>query len=158
MSLAPDRGDDLLRRILAETRTIAVVGASSNPMRASNHVMAYLQAKGYYAIPVNPNELGRKINGERVYARLADLAMPIDLIDVFRNSRNAADVVEEVLAVKDKLGIRAIWMQLGVRNDAAARRAEAAGLDVVMDRCPKIEIPRLFGAAPPATATSVKGG
>jgi predicted CoA-binding protein len=139
--------DDFMRRILVDARIIAVVGASSKPMRASNHVMAYLQSRGYRTVPVNPNEVGREINGEKVYARLADVPAPVDLVDVFRNSGAAGDVVDDVLAVKDRLGIRAIWMQLGVRNDAAASRAEAAGLAVVMDRCPRIEYPRLFGTA-----------
>jgi predicted CoA-binding protein len=139
--------DDFVRRVLADARTIAVVGASSKPMRASNHVMAYLQSRGYRTVPVNPNEVGRKINGETVYARLADVPAPVDLVDVFRNSGAVGGVVADVLAAKDRLGIRAIWMQLGVRNDAAARHAEAAGLAIVMDRCPRIEYPRLFGGA-----------
>jgi len=140
--------DDFLRRVLAGARTIAVVGASSKPMRASNHVMAYLQSRGYRTVPVNPYEVGRKIHGEEVYLRLADIPAPVDLVDVFRNSRAAGDVVAQVLATEDRLGIRAIWMQLGIRDDAAARRAAAAGLAVVMDRCPAIEYPRLFGSAP----------
>ena len=140
--------DDFVRRILANAATIAVVGASSKPLRASNHVMAFLQSRGYRTVPVNPHEVGRKIHGEEVYPRLADVPAPVDLVDVFRNSRAAGDVVGEVLATEDRLGIRAIWMQLGVRDDAAARRARAAGLAVVMDRCPAIEYPRLFGFAP----------
>ena len=139
--------DDFMRRVLADARRIAVVGASSKPMRASNRVMAYLQSRGYRTVPVNPYEVGREIHGEKVYARLADVPAPVDLVDVFRNSGAAGGVVDDVLAVKDRLGIRAIWMQLGVRDDAAAKRAEAAGIAVVMDRCPKIEYPRLFGAA-----------
>ena len=140
--------DDFLRHVLAGARTIAVVGASSKPMRASHRVMAYLQSRGYRTIPVNPYEVGRKIHGEEVYPGLADVPPQVDLVDVFRNSRAAGDVVAEVLAAKDRLAVRAIWMQLGVRDDAAARRAEAAGLAVVMDRCPMIEYPRLFGSAP----------
>jgi predicted CoA-binding protein len=96
---------------------------------------------------VNPYEVGRKIDGEEVYPRLADVPAPVDLVDVFRNNRAVGAVVDDVLGVKGRLGIRAIWMQLGVRDDAAAKRAEAVGLAVVMDRCPTIEYPRLFGAA-----------
>jgi predicted CoA-binding protein len=140
-------GDDFLRRVLSRAKTIAVVGASPNPLRASHSVMAYLQSRGYRTIPVNPYAVGRKINGEKVYARLADVPAPIDLVDVFRNSSAAADAVDQALAEKDRLGLKSIWMQLGVRNGAAASRAEAAGVAVVMDRCPKIEYPRLFGAA-----------
>ena len=109
--------------------------------------MAYLQSRGYRTIPVNPYAAGRNINGESVYARLADVPAPVDLVDVFRNSAAASGAVDEAIAEKDRLGIKFIWMQLGVRNAAAASRAEAAGILVVMDRCPKIEYPRLFGAA-----------
>ena len=97
-------------------------------------------------IPVNPRAAGSEINGEKVYSRLADVPAPVDTVDVFRNSSAARDVVDEAIAEQKRLSIRSIWMQLGVRNDAAARRAEAAGIAVVMDRCPKIEYPRLFGA------------
>ena len=140
--------DDFLRRVLATARTIAVVGASSKPMRASNRVMAYLQSRGYRTVPVNPYEVGRKIHGEEVYPRLARVPAPVDLVDVFRRSGAVEGVVADVLAAKDRLGVGAIWMQLGVRDDAAARRARAAGLAVVMDRCPAVEYPRLFGFAP----------
>ena len=139
--------DELLRRVFAETTTAAVVGASSNPARASNYVMAFLQTRGWRAIPVNPNEVGRMINGERVYASLADIPFPVQLIDIFRNSAAVGGVVDEAIALKTRLDIRFIWMQLGLRDDAAARRGEAAGLIVIMNRCPKIEIPRLFGNA-----------
>ena len=139
--------DELLRRVFAETTTAAVVGASSNPARASNYVMAFLQTRGWRAIPVNPNEVGRTINGERVYACLADIPFAVQLIDIFRNNAAAGGVVDEAIALKTRLDIRFIWMQLGLRDDAAARRGEAAGLTVIMNRCPKIEIPRLFGNA-----------
>ena len=142
----PAYEDDVVRGVLAGAKTIAVVGASPNPSRASHYVMAYLQSKGYRTIPVNPRAAGSEINGEEVYSRLADVPAPIDMVDVFRNSSAARDVVDEAIAEQKRLGIRSIWMQLGVRNDAAARRAEAAGIAVVMDRCPKIEYPRLFGA------------
>lgn len=142
----PAYEDDVVRGVLAGAKTIAVVGASPNPSRASHYVMAYLQSKGYRTIPVNPRAAGSEINGEKVYSRLADVPAPVDTVDVFRNSSAARDVVDEAIAEQKRLGIRSIWMQLGVRNDAAARRAEAAGIAVVMDRCPKIEYPRLFGA------------
>lgn len=139
--------DDVLRRIFQETSTIAVVGASSDPARASNYVMAFLQARGWRAVPVNPNELGQTINGERVYGALDEVPVPVQMVDIFRRSTAAGRCVDEAIALRQRLGIRFVWMQLGVRDDAAAARAEAAGLVVVMDRCPKIEVPRLFGAA-----------
>lgn len=107
--------------------------------------MKYLQGKGYRVIPVNPQQAGRSILGERVYARLADVPAPVQMVDIFRNSEAAGEIVEDAVALKDRLGLRVVWMQLGVRNDKVARRAEAAGLTVVMDRCVKIEYGRLFG-------------
>jgi predicted CoA-binding protein len=121
--------DAYLRDILTSVRTIAVVGASPRHERPSHGVMAYLQRRGYRTIPVNPNAVGTTINGETVYARLADVPEPIDMVDVFRRSEMA--------------GGKVIWMQLGVSDDDAAARAEAQGLKVVMNRCPAIEIPRL---------------
>jgi predicted CoA-binding protein len=131
--------DIYLRDILAGVRTIAVVGASPRRERPSHGVMAYLQRRGYRTIPVNPNAVGGIINGERCYASLAEVPDPIDMVDVFRRSEAAAGVVDEAIAV----GAKVIWMQLGVRDDAAAARAEVAGFKVVMNRCPAIEIPRL---------------
>lgn len=125
--------------LLRETRTIALVGASDRADRPSHRVMRSLQAHGYRVIPVNPQLAGSTINGERVVAELADIAEPIDLVDVFRNSAAAGAVVDAAIAV----GAKAVWLQLGVIDPAAARRAEAAGLKVVMDRCPAIDIPRL---------------
>jgi predicted CoA-binding protein len=131
--------DDEIRTILGETKTIALVGASPKPERDSHEVMAYLQSRGYRVIPVNPVCAGETILGERVRANLAEVGEPIDLVDVFRNSEAAGPVTDEAIAVKAK----AVWMQLGVVNEPAAERARQAGLAVVMDRCPKIEIQRL---------------
>jgi predicted CoA-binding protein len=131
--------DDYLRRILTGTRTIAVVGASPRPHRPSHRVMAYLQRQGYRTIPVNPNAAGSEINGETCYASLAEVPEPIDMVDVFRRTEAAGGVVDEAIVA----GAAIVWMQLGVRDEAAAARAEANRLQVVMNRCPAIEIPRL---------------
>src|SRR6516162_708999 len=131
--------DDYLRDILEGVRTIAVVGASPRRERPSHRVMAYLQRRGYRTIPVNPNAVGGTLNGERVYASLAEVPEPIDMVDVFRRPEAASGVVDEAIAAAAKV----VWMQLRVRDDAAAARAEMAGLKVVMNRCPAIEIPRL---------------
>ena len=135
-----DRYDDAyIREILRESKVIAMVGASSNWNRPSYFAMKYLQRKGFRVIPVNPREAGNKILGETVYATLADIPESIDMVDVFRNSEAAGAVADDAIAV----GAKTLWMQLGVRNDEAATRAEAAGLKVVMNRCPKIEFGRL---------------
>ena len=152
----PAYEDDVVRGVLAGAKTIAVVGASPNPSRASHYVMAYLQSKGYRTIPVNPRAAGLEINGEKVYSRLADVPAPVDMVDVFRNRSAARGAVDEAIAEQKRLGIKSIWMQLGVRNDAAADRARAAGIAVVMDRCPKIEYPRLFGAAHGSTIAGLQ--
>jgi predicted CoA-binding protein len=137
-----DYRDDYIAAILAQTKTIALVGASPSPHRDSHDVMRSLQRAGYRVIPVNPNG-GESILGEKVYDSLADVPGPFELVDVFRKSDDAARVFDEAIALGATKGIRAVWMQLGIREDAAARRAEAAGLKVVMDRCTKVEHARL---------------
>ncbi len=135
--------DDYIRAILASVRTIAMVGASPRWNRPSFFAMKYLQEKGYRVIPVNTRVAGSEILGERVYANLAEIPERIDMVDVFRSSEDAGPIVDEAIDVADDKGIKVVWLQLGVRNDAAAERAEAADLQVVMDRCPKIEYGRL---------------
>jgi predicted CoA-binding protein len=134
--------DAVIRRVLKQTRTIALVGASPRPERDSYHVMQFLQQRGYRVIPVNPACAGQEILGETVRASLREAA-PVDLVDVFRRSDAAGEVVDEAIAI----GARAVWLQLGVIDEAAAARARKAGLDVVMDRCPAIELPRLERSA-----------
>jgi len=136
-------GDDHLQAILDRVRRIAMVGASPLWNRPSSFAMKYLQAKGYRVIPVNPNAAGQDILGERCYARLAEVPGRIDMVDIFRSSDEAGPIVDEAIALKAEKSIEVVWMQLGVRDDAAAERARAAGLEVVMDRCPKIEYGRL---------------
>ena len=131
--------DDYLRGILQSVRTVAIVGASPKSDRPSHGVMRFLQRSGYRAIPVNPTAAGETINGERCRATLAEIGEPIDMVDIFRRSELAGAVVDEAIAI----GAKVVWMQLGVRDDEAAARAEKAGLKVVMNRCPAIEIPRL---------------
>jgi len=133
--------DAYLRGILDSVHTIAMVGASPNRIRPSHGVMQYLQSKGYRVIPVNPQARGTEILGERVYADLAEVCEPIDMVDIFRRSDAVGPIVAAAIAQRAKV----VWMQLGVRNDEAAKAAEAAGLKVVMNRCPKIEWPRLHG-------------
>lgn len=137
--------DDYLRKVLRDVRTIAMVGASTNWVRPSNFAMKYLQGKGFRVIPVNPGAAGQKIWGETVYASLKDIPDRFDMVDIFRTSAAAGPLVDEAIALAPEKGIKAIWMQIGVRNDDAAARAEKAGLKVVMNRCPKIEYGRLFG-------------
>jgi len=135
--------DEYLRSVLDETKTIAMVGASPHWNRPSYFAMKYLQGKGYRVIPVNPGAVGKRILGESVYVSLREIPGPIDMVDVFRSSEAAAGIVEETLAIAAEKGIRTVWMQIGVRDDQAAVRAEQAGLRVVMNRCPKIEYARL---------------
>jgi len=131
--------DEDISALLRETRTIAMVGASDNPGRASYGVMKFLQDQGYRVIPVNPTITGEHVHGEFVWRELGQIGEPIDLVDIFRNSAAAAAAVDDAIAA----GAKAVWMQLGVINEAAAAKAEAAGLKVVMDRCPKIEFARM---------------
>jgi predicted CoA-binding protein len=133
--------DDDLRRILTETRTIALVGWSPKPDRPSHRVAAFLKARGYRVIPVNPGQAGQEALGETVRASLSDIGEAVDMVDIFRRSEEAGAVVDEALAALP--GLKTVWMQLGVVDEAAAARARAAGVEVVMDRCPAIEIPRL---------------
>jgi len=133
--------DDDIRAILRKARTIAMVGASPNWNRPSYFVMKYLQRKGFRVIPVNPGAVGQEILGEPVVASLKDIREPVDIVDIFRNSEAAGPIADEAIAIRAKV----VWMQIGVRNDAAAERATKAGLKVVMDRCPKIEFSRLCG-------------
>ena len=133
--------DAYLRGILRSVRTIAMVGASPNWNRPSFFVMKYLQAKDYRVIPINPLAKGQTILGELVYGDLSEMPDEVDMVDVFRNSEAAGPIADQAIAI----GAKVIWMQIGVRHDAAAARAEAAGLKVVMNRCPKIEYSRLHG-------------
>ncbi|MFE1601104.1 CoA-binding protein [Methylobacterium sp. ID0610] len=138
-----DYGTEVLRRLLRSVRSIALVGASASPARPSWIVTKYLLERGYDVIPVNPGLAGQELLGRRVAGRLAEIGRPVDMVEIFRNSEAAGPLVDEALAL-DPLP-KVIWMQLGVRNDAAAARAEARGVTVVMNRCPKIEYGRLSG-------------
>jgi predicted CoA-binding protein len=133
--------DSYLRKILRECKTIAMVGASANWNRPSYFAMKYLLDRGYRVIPVNPAAPGQEIMGQKVYAALADLPVKADMVDIFRNSEAAGPITDDAIAH----GAKVVWMQLGVVNEAAAQRAEVAGLKVVMNRCPKIEHSRLAG-------------
>lgn len=130
-----------IRGVLDATKTVAMVGASANWNRPSFFVMKYLQAKGYRVIPVNPGIAGNEILGETVYSDLQSIPESVDMVDIFRNSAAAGPIADEAVDI----GAKTVWMQLTVRNDEAAERAEAAGLNVIMDRCPKIEFARLNG-------------
>lgn len=131
--------DAELKEIFQNSKTIAVVGCSPKPERAGHYVARFLQRQGYRVIPVNPGH--QELIGERCYASLRDIPEPVDMVDCFRRPEEMMSVVEDAIAI----GAKVIWMQLGVINEEAAARAEAAGLKVVMDRCPKIDYPNLFG-------------
>ena len=131
--------DEDIRDLLTKARTIAMIGASDRPNRPSYGVMKFLQDHGYRVLPVNPQIAGEHVHGEFVWTELAQLGVPIDIVDIFRRPEAAGEAVDQAVFV----GAKAVWLQIGVINEAAAARAEAAGLKVVMDRCPKIEIPRL---------------
>lgn len=137
--------DAEIKTILRTSRTFAVVGASNDASRPSYGVMAYLQAKGYQVLPVNPMLAGETLLGEPVAADLASLKGPVDVVDIFRRSGAALDAVRAAIREKDRLAIKVVWMQIGVINEQAAAEARDAGLTVVMDRCPAIEYPRLIG-------------
>jgi predicted CoA-binding protein len=134
---------DYIRDILRSVKTIALIGASSNEVRPSYFVLKYLLDKGYDVSPVNPGLGGQEILGRRVYATLSDVPHPVDMVDIFRNSQAAAAITDEALSLTAVPKV--IWMQLNVRNDAAAARAEASGIKVVMNRCPKMEYGKLSG-------------
>jgi predicted CoA-binding protein len=144
---SPDT-DALIAELLARVRVIALVGASARPERPSHRVMQFLQARGYRVIPVNPGLAGQTLLGETVRAALPDIAETIDMVDIFRAPDQVGPVVDAAIAAGARWPGVAIWMQLGVVDEAAATRARAAGLAVVMDRCPAIEIPRLRIAPP----------
>ena len=139
-----DMIENVVRELLESARTIALVGASNKPQRASFRVMAFLQDCGYRVIPVNPALKGQILHGETVKASLNDISETIDLVDIFRQSEAAGDTVDEAIAINAK----AVWLQLGVVNEKAKERAESQGLTVVMDRCPKIDIPALVIKTP----------
>jgi predicted CoA-binding protein len=144
----PLTSDEDIAELLTSARNIAVVGASDRPSRPSYGVMRFLQNHGYRVLPVNPQITGEHVLGEFVWRELAQIGVPIDIVDIFRRPEAAAEAVDQAIFV----GAKAVWMQLGVINADAAARAEAAGLKVVMDRCPAIEIPRL--RLPPVEANA----
>ncbi len=148
MATGPDPlsyGDELLKDILGRVRTIAMVGASANPVRPSNFVMKYLTGKGYRIIPVNPGHAGKEMYGEMTYATLDDIPEKFDMVDIFRASDAVGPIMDTAIDLAPEKGISVVWMQLGIRNDEAAAKCEQAGLTVIMNRCPKIEYARLYG-------------
>lgn len=134
--------DDFMRRVLEEAQVIAMVGASTNPVRASYFVASYLTARGRRIIPVNPAQAGESLFGEPVLASLSEIDTPVDMVDIFRRSEHVPEIVDDAMQHLMP-GLKSIWMQFGVIHEEAATKAEAAGLDVVMDRCPKVEMARL---------------
>lgn len=134
-----EASDSQIRNILTTVQTIAVVGASDKQSRPAHRVMTFLQRQGYRCIPVNPRLAGQELLGEMVYGSLRDIPEPVDMVDVFRRAEEVGPIADDAIAI----GAKVLWMQLGIENQAAARRAVDAGLEVIMNRCPAIEIPRL---------------
>jgi predicted CoA-binding protein len=143
--MLPQYPDALIKSILRSVKTIAMVGASANDIRPSYFAMMYLLNKGYKVIPVNPGAVGKEILGQKVYASLKDVPAPIDMVDIFRESTYATEIARETVAEKDRLGVKVLWMQLGVISPEAEKIGRDAGLTVVMNRCPKIEHGRFSG-------------
>lgn len=141
MSHIDNHTDSDIARILSQTKTIAIVGASANPDRPANRVGTFLHAKGFTVIPVNPGQAGKTLFGSTCVATLADIDVPVDMVDIFRRSDQVEGVVDD--ALRHLLGLKTIWMQLDIINEKAAALARAHGAQVVMDRCPKIEYARL---------------
>lgn len=141
----PQYDDAQIKKILRSVKTIAMVGASANEIRPSYFAMMYLLNKGYKVIPVNPVAAGKKILGQTVYASLKDVPAPVDMVDIFREAKYAPDIAREAVLEKDRLGLKVLWMQLGVISPEAESIAEDAGLTVIMNRCPKIEHGRFSG-------------
>ena len=141
----PQYPDTLIKSILRSVKTIAMVGASGNAIRPSYFAMMYLLNKGYKIIPVNPSMAGKEILGQKVYASLKDVPAPVDMVDIFRESKFAPKIAREAVAEKDRLGLKILWMQLGVISAEAEKTGRDAGLTVVMNRCPKIEHGRFSG-------------
>ena len=141
--MTEEYSDDYLRNILKRTKRIAVVGVSMNQVRPSYYVARYLALKGFEVIPVNPGHAGKSVFGQEVHASLRDVPGEVDMVDIFRRSEHVPPIVEEALEVFPRL--QTIWMQIGVMHEEAAKTARAGGVDVIMNRCPKIEYQRLFG-------------
>jgi len=141
----PSYPDALIKSILRSVKAIAMVGASANDIRPSYFAMMYLLNKGYKVIPVNPGAMGKEILGQKVYASLKDVPAPVDMVDVFREAKFAPEIAHETVTEKDRLGVKVLWMQLGVINAEAEQIGRHAGLTVVMNRCPKIEHGRFSG-------------
>jgi len=141
----PHYPEELIKKILRTTKVIAMVGASGNEMRPSYFAMKYLLDKGFVIHPINPGMVGKQILGQTVYASLKEVPAPVDMVDIFRAADAAPGIVSEAITEKERLGIKTIWMQLGIVNEEAARTAEEAGFTVIMDRCPKIEYGRHSG-------------
>jgi predicted CoA-binding protein len=141
----PVYSDTLIKSILRSVKAIAMVGASGNEIRPSYFAMMYLLNKGYRVIPINPSLAGREILGQKVYGSMKEVPPPVDMVDIFREAKFAPDIARETVAEKDRLGVRVLWMQLGIVSEEAEKIATDAGLTVIMDRCPKIEHGRFSG-------------